>query len=93
MAECYSSARLAVLINGSPSKEFSMERGLRQRDPLSPFLFLVAAEGLSSILVKAVEEGVINGVDWMNNGDKLFICNSQMIQFYSTGRMRRKFKA
>ncbi|KAL9675464.1 hypothetical protein QQ045_003666 [Rhodiola kirilowii] len=71
MAECYSSARLAVLINGSPSKEFAMKRGLRQGDPLSPFLFLVAAEGLSRILDKAVEEGVINGIDWMNNGDKL----------------------
>ncbi|KAL9672015.1 hypothetical protein QQ045_009589 [Rhodiola kirilowii] len=71
MKECYSSAKLAVLINGSPSKEFAMERGLRQGDPLSPFLFLVAVEGLSRILDKAVEEGVIEGVVWLNNGEKL----------------------
>ncbi|KAL9681272.1 hypothetical protein QQ045_013054 [Rhodiola kirilowii] len=71
MAECYSTARLAVLINGSPSKEFTMKRGLRQGDPLSPFLFLVAAEGLSRTLHKAVEEGVISGLEWSNNGDKL----------------------
>ena len=31
--ECLSTSKLAILINGSPSREFSMERGLRQGDP------------------------------------------------------------
>jgi hypothetical protein len=39
-------AKLLVLINGSPSKEFLMSRGIRQGDPLSLFFFLIAAEGL-----------------------------------------------
>ncbi|CAM8979776.1 unnamed protein product [Rhodiola kirilowii] len=71
MSECFSTAQLAVLINGSPTEEFHMERGLRQGDPLSPFLFLLAAEGLSRIINKAAGEGLIGGVDWARNGENL----------------------
>lgn len=35
-----------VLVNCSPMSKFSMERGLRQRDHLAPFLFLIIAENL-----------------------------------------------
>ncbi|KAL9683503.1 hypothetical protein QQ045_015325 [Rhodiola kirilowii] len=71
MTECYSSASLSILINGSPTKEIPMERGLRQGDPLSPFLFLLAAEGLSRILNSAVQKGKISGVEWVKNGSPL----------------------
>ncbi|CAM8969112.1 unnamed protein product [Rhodiola kirilowii] len=54
-----------------PLKGIRDGEGAAARGPLSPFLFLVAAEGLSRILDKAVVEGVIKGVDWLNNGDKL----------------------
>ncbi|XP_045802189.1 uncharacterized protein LOC123895742 [Trifolium pratense] len=52
--ECVSSAMVSVLINGSPPIEFTMERALRQGDPLSPFLFLLVAEGLNVLISKAV---------------------------------------
>lgn len=59
--ECITTASANVLVNGSPSGEFPLERGIRQGDPLSPFLFLVAAEGLNILAKKAIKEGLLKG--------------------------------
>jgi len=52
--ECVGTAKASDLVNGSPTDEFPLERGLRQGDPLSPFLFLIVAEVIN-VLMKAVE--------------------------------------
>lgn len=76
MSECWSSASVSVLLNGSPTEEFCMGKGLRQGDPLSPFLFLIAAEGLSVMFSKAVELGLFKGysVETRVGGYALTIC-------------------
>ncbi|CAL5344867.1 unnamed protein product [Camellia sinensis] len=60
--ECVSTARLSVLVNGSPTEEFSPQKGLRQGDPLSPFLFIIVAECLNVLLSKALDLNLIKGV-------------------------------
>lgn len=59
---CLASAKISVIINGATTKEFRMERGVRQGDPLSLFLFIIAAEGLHVALESAKEKGVYSGV-------------------------------
>ncbi|KAJ6925966.1 hypothetical protein NC651_010415 [Populus alba x Populus x berolinensis] len=60
--QCISTTKMSVLVNGSPTKEFSLEKGLRQGDPLSPFLFNIAVQGLSCILQRGCDLGLIEGV-------------------------------
>lgn len=60
---CISSASTSILVNGSPTKEFELGRGLRQGDPLSPFLFLIVAEGLNCMISSAKNSGILEGYE------------------------------
>ncbi|GKV47213.1 hypothetical protein SLEP1_g54131 [Rubroshorea leprosula] len=61
-------AEVSVLLNGSATRQFKMQRGLRQGDPLSPFLFLIVAEGLNGIISSAVSLGLFNGIEIGHRG-------------------------
>lgn len=58
---CLSTTAVSILVNGSPTSEFRTEKGVRQGDPLSLFLFLIAAEGLNVMLKVAVSKGLAVG--------------------------------
>lgn len=51
-----------IKTNGELSESFKRKRGVRQRDPLSPYLFLICAEGFTVLLKQAKVEGRIQGV-------------------------------
>ncbi|KAH1063495.1 hypothetical protein J1N35_028482 [Gossypium stocksii] len=55
-----------VVLNGYVGGKFQPTRGLRQGDPLSPFLFLICGEGLSSLMRLAAREGLSKGVKCVN---------------------------
>jgi len=57
------SATISILVNGSPTEEFKSKRGLRQGDPLAPFLFLIVAEGLTGLVREAKRAGLFKGVE------------------------------
>jgi hypothetical protein len=52
---CVSTVKYSVKFNGTLLESFTPTRGLRQGDPLSPFLFLFVADGLSELLKKEVD--------------------------------------
>ena len=58
---CVKSASISVLVNGSPTSEFLPQKGLRQGDPLAPFLFNIVAEGLNGLMRRAEEENLFKG--------------------------------
>ena len=56
-----SSVRYMIVHDGYEIGTITSERGLRQGDPLSPYLFILCAEGLSSILNDYGSKGLIHG--------------------------------
>ena len=59
---CVSTPSFSVCINGKAYGNIIPSRGLRQGDPLSPYLFLLCAEGFTALLTKAEAEGRLTGV-------------------------------
>nr|GEV49138.1 putative RNA-directed DNA polymerase, eukaryota, reverse transcriptase zinc-binding domain protein [Tanacetum cinerariifolium] len=60
-------ARASILINESPTVEFRLQRGLRQGDPLSPFLFLIAMKGLRMAMEDAIASNFFQGLKIEND--------------------------
>lgn len=68
---CLKTSRAYVLVNGSPTDKFEITKGVRQGDPLSSFLFIIAMEGLNQAINSAIEKKLIDGITLPNNGPSI----------------------
>ncbi|XP_039686063.1 uncharacterized protein [Medicago truncatula] len=59
---CVETVDYSILVNGNVTGPIIPGRGLRQGDPLSPYLFIICAEGLFALIRKAEARGEMNGV-------------------------------
>ncbi|RVW74266.1 hypothetical protein CK203_051029 [Vitis vinifera] len=62
MWRCISSAKFSVLVNGAPAGFFPSSKGLRQGDPLSPYLFVLGMEVLDALIKRAVTGATFQGL-------------------------------
>ncbi|KAK5846027.1 hypothetical protein PVK06_002293 [Gossypium arboreum] len=58
---CVCSISYSMSLNGSNGKWFLPSRGLRQRDPLSPYCFLICSEGFSTLIKEAKQKRLMRG--------------------------------
>ena len=71
MMLCMKTVTYSILVNGEPQGLIRTTRGIRQGDPLSPFLFLLCTEGLHGLISQAATEGELHGFSLCRRGPKL----------------------
>jgi hypothetical protein len=101
--ECVRSVSYSILVNGQPVGNIKPRRGLRQGDPISPYLFLMCAEALSSMLSQAENNGVITGVPTSKRGpkithlffadDSLLFCKANSVEWRRLTKILDKYEA
>lgn len=65
--KCIATPRISILVNGASEGFFKISRGLRQGDPLSPFLFIIMVESLGRLINRAREKALLVGIKITSN--------------------------
>ena len=68
---CVKTVSYSIMVNREPIGMIYPKRGLRQGDPLSPFLFLLCTEGLHALIKNSARNGEIKGFSLCKRGPKL----------------------
>uniref|UniRef100_A0A803P795 Reverse transcriptase domain-containing protein n=1 Tax=Cannabis sativa TaxID=3483 RepID=A0A803P795_CANSA len=69
--KCVSSARYNVIRGGRTMGPITPSRGIRQGDPLSPYIFILCAEGLSALIKRYEDMSLIHGCKVANGAPKV----------------------
>jgi hypothetical protein len=80
--KCITTVYYSILINGNPMEDIQPFRVFQQGDPLSPYLFLICAKALSSLLHRANYVGDLVDVPTSVGGPKvnhLFFANDSLL--------------
>ena len=101
--QCISTVRYTILIKGGVGPTMTPARGLRQGDPLSPYLFILASEVLAKLTNKAAGNGAINGVKLghtsleitklMYADDVILICKAKQVEVSTMAECLSKYCA
>ena len=89
ICSCIQIVSFSVLVNGEPRGNFTPKRGLCQGDLLSPYLFLLCAGGLHSLMQQAKTLDAIKGVSFCNAGPKvshLFFADDGLLFYQATSQ-------
>lgn len=65
------SVTYSIMLNGQPHGLITLERGICQENPFSPYLFLLVREGLHALFKKVEDDGVIRGVSLCAAGPRI----------------------
>jgi hypothetical protein len=68
---CIRTVSYGIVVNGQPAGKIVPSRGIRQGDPMSPYIFIMCVEALSSLLHHAETSGCINGIPTSKRGPRL----------------------
>ena len=69
--QCVTTVTYSILVNGVPMGNIRPSKGIRQGDPLLPYLFILCAEGLSALSHHAKRTHLIGGVPTSSRGMKI----------------------
>ena len=102
MMECISSVQYRVLLNGQPKGHIIPQRGLRQGDPLSPYLFIMCTEALVVNIKKAERNKQLTGLEvaracppishLLFTDDSLFFCKAQKEECQTIIRILKEYE-
>lgn len=71
ISQCLTTPSFSILLNGSPHGFFKISRGLRQGDPISPYLFILGIEVFSRMMNKAENLNQLKGVKIARRGPQI----------------------